>query len=161
MKPHRPSVAGARHETQVTEPAGSHSSEPLAEQTRGSRGSQHVRRGRAPSQPRALPVSAHELLEGVPDAVIGVDGEESIAFVNIQAAKMFGYKRTELLGQQVELLLPDRLREAHTRHRADYHANPTMRPMGVGLDLLGRRVPFASVLPSGVVEDALGEGNAA
>ena len=84
-------------------------------------------------------VSAHELLEAVPDAVVGVDGEGSIVFVNNQAEKMFGYGRTELLGQLVELLLPDRLHEAHARHRADYHATPATRPMGVGLDLLGRR----------------------
>jgi PAS domain S-box-containing protein len=86
-----------------------------------------------------LHVSAHELLESVPDAVVGVGHDGLIAFVNVQAEKMFGYDRSAMLGQPVELLLPDRLREAHVRHRTAYHEHPTTRPMGVGLDLLARR----------------------
>ena len=86
-----------------------------------------------------MQVSADELLESVPDAVVGVDTEGRIAFVNVQAERMFGYERREMLGKRVELLLPDRLRCAHAGHRASYHASPTTRPMGAGLDLLARR----------------------
>ncbi|HLK12345.1 MAG TPA: PAS domain-containing sensor histidine kinase [Candidatus Binatia bacterium] len=83
--------------------------------------------------------SAGELLEAIPDAVVGVDGEGRIAFVNGQAERMFGYHRSAMLGRPVELLLPDRLGPAHVRHRASYQANPTTRPMGAGLYLLARR----------------------
>jgi PAS domain S-box-containing protein len=86
-----------------------------------------------------LPVSARELLESVPDAIVCVDAEGRIAFVNLRAEEMFGYDRTEMVGQRLELLLPDRLAEAHAQHRAGYHANPTARPMDTGLDLLARR----------------------
>src|SRR5690606_12138077 len=55
------------------------------------------------------------------------------------AEEMFGYQRGELLGQEVETLLPDSLRARHARHRDRYNREPHRRPMGVGLDLLGRR----------------------
>jgi PAS domain S-box-containing protein len=94
---------------------------------------------KAAENPPPLDVSARELLESVPDAVVGVDAGGSIVLVNIQAERMFGYEPSEMLGQRIELLLPDRLEEAHARHRAGYHANPGTRPMGLGLDLLARR----------------------
>jgi protein-histidine pros-kinase len=86
-----------------------------------------------------LQVTACELLESVPDAVLGVDGDGCIAFVNAQAETMFGYQRDELVGQRIELLLPERFHAAHGRHRARYGATPTTRPMGAGLDLFARR----------------------
>jgi protein-histidine pros-kinase len=86
-----------------------------------------------------LHVSARDLLESAPDAVVGVDAAGRIAFVNAQTEKMFGYARREMLGQRVELLLPTRLREAHVLHRSAYWANPSTRPMGVGLDLVALR----------------------
>ncbi len=92
-----------------------------------------------PDERPALHVSAHELLEAVPDAVIGVNADGCIAFVNVQAENMFGYERREMLGKRIELLLPGHLAEVHARHRARYHANPTTRLMGVGLDLVARR----------------------
>ncbi len=79
------------------------------------------------------------LVESAPDAVIIVDPGGAIMLVNAQTEKLFGYGRTELLGKPVETLLPGRLRERHAAHRADYLANPTTRPMGVGLELAGRR----------------------
>ena len=86
-----------------------------------------------------LHVSARALLDSVPDAVVGVDREGRIAFVNAQTENLLSYERREMLGQPVELLLPDHLKGAHARHREVYHANPTTRPMGVGLDLVARR----------------------
>ena len=52
---------------------------------------------------------------------------------------MFGYSRKEMAGHPVEMLIPMRLRDAHQRHRADYFVRPRRRPMGIGLDLAGRR----------------------
>jgi PAS domain S-box-containing protein len=95
--------------------------------------------GTADDAARPPLVSAHELLEAVPDAIVGVDGRGDIAFVNRQAERMFGYSRTEMLGCPVELLMPAALRDAHVGHRAAYVASPATREMGVGLDLVARR----------------------
>lgn len=79
------------------------------------------------------------LLEAAPDAmvVIGMDGR--IALVNAQAEKIFGYAREQMLGQEVEMLMPERYRHRHASHRKDYCAQPKMRPMGAGLELYGLR----------------------
>ena len=79
------------------------------------------------------------MLETAPDAMIIVDERGRIAIVNRQAEDMFGYTRAELLGHEVEMLLPERVREDHLQHRAGYAGNPELRPMGPGLDLFGRR----------------------
>ena len=79
------------------------------------------------------------LLESAPDGIVIVDGQGRIVLVNGQAEKMFGYRRDELLGRPVEVLLPDALREGHVAHRERYQAKPTTRPMGIGMDLAGRR----------------------
>jgi len=62
-----------------------------------------------------------------------------MVLINSQAMKMFGYDREELLGQPVEMLLPERFRGKHAGHRAKYQASPHVRPMGDGLKLLGLR----------------------
>jgi PAS domain S-box-containing protein len=80
-----------------------------------------------------------ELLEAAPDAIIEVDREGRIVLVNAAAEDIFGYARAELLGQSVELLIPESARERHGEHRACYWANPVKRPMGFGLVLLARR----------------------
>ncbi|HVZ30930.1 MAG TPA: PAS domain S-box protein, partial [Polyangiaceae bacterium] len=80
-----------------------------------------------------------ELLEAAPDGVVIVDGAGRIVFANSQAERLFGYRSSELLGQGVELLVPERLRTVHARQRAAYVDAPRMRPMGSGQDLLGRR----------------------
>jgi PAS domain S-box-containing protein len=59
--------------------------------------------------------------------------------VNAQTEKLFGYPREELLGQPVEILLPERFRDAHEKHRGAYFAELQARPMGAGLELYGRR----------------------
>ena len=79
------------------------------------------------------------LLEAAPDAIVGVDRSGDIVLVNGQTERLFGYARDELIGQQVEVLVPERLRPAHPRHRATYLGNPATRPMGAGLELAGRR----------------------
>jgi PAS domain S-box-containing protein len=79
------------------------------------------------------------LIEGAPDAIVIADAEGRIVLVNAQTERLFGYARDELLGQPVEMLLPERLRGVHVGHRAGYRAVPRTRPMGGGPDLLARR----------------------
>jgi PAS domain S-box-containing protein len=79
------------------------------------------------------------LLEVAPDPILIVDERGSIAIVNRQTELAFGYARDELIGQPVETLVPERFRAMHTGDRAGYQANPRTRPMGIGLELFGRR----------------------
>src|SRR5262245_44893356 len=79
------------------------------------------------------------LLQSASEGVVLVDATGRITLVNAAAERMFGYDRAELLGQPLEVLLPDRARSAHTEHRTHYFAAPRVRPMGSGLDLAGRR----------------------
>jgi PAS domain S-box-containing protein len=80
-----------------------------------------------------------ELLEAAPDAIIKVDREGRIMLLNLATEKSFGYKRDELLGQSVEMLVPEAVRGGHAQHRANYWDRPVTRPMGSGLTLQGRR----------------------
>jgi formate hydrogenlyase transcriptional activator len=79
------------------------------------------------------------LFEFSPDAIIVVDEQGRIAEVNAQVEKFFGYKPLELSGQTVEVLVPERFRNIHPIHRQQYRAHARTRPMGIGLDLRGRR----------------------
>ena len=71
--------------------------------------------------------------------IIKADSTGEIVLVNDQAERLFGYAREELLGKSIEVLLPERFRDRHEHHRFDYAADPHARPMGVGLELFGRR----------------------
>ncbi|MBI4497998.1 MAG: PAS domain S-box protein [Chloroflexi bacterium] len=79
------------------------------------------------------------LLEAAPDALVTVDRDGRIVFVNSQTERLFSYTRDELLRQPIEILVPERFRGLHTGHRAAYAAAPRVRPMGVGLELYARR----------------------
>lgn len=79
------------------------------------------------------------LLESAPDAVVIVDVNGTIILVNSQTESLFGYRRTELLGHPVEILVPDRFKDRHPGFRDGYFAEPKVRPMGAGLELYGRR----------------------
>ena len=79
------------------------------------------------------------LLESATEGIILIDPGGRITLVNRAAERMFGYPRIELLGQTLEILLPERIRPSHLRHRTGYFAEPRVRPMGIGLDLSGRR----------------------
>ena len=79
------------------------------------------------------------LLESAPDAMVIIDERGKIAIVNGQAETMFGYSRGQMLGKAVETLLPERLRKRHVGHRTSFVKSPSLRPMGVGLDLAARR----------------------
>lgn len=86
-----------------------------------------------------------ELLEAAPDAIIEVDHEGRIVLMNRVTEETFGYTRHELLGQCVDVLLPDQLRGSHAGHRAEFEADPVTRPMGMGRVLHGRRKDGSSV----------------
>ncbi|MEZ4974514.1 MAG: PAS domain S-box protein [Cyclobacteriaceae bacterium] len=79
------------------------------------------------------------LLESAPDAMVIVNQLGEIVFVNTQTVSLFGYDRDELQGKKVEILIPAELRRNHERHRASYHKNPTVRPMGEDFELLGKK----------------------
>jgi PAS domain S-box-containing protein len=79
------------------------------------------------------------LLEAAADAMLLVNEDGRVVLVNTQAEKLFGWPREELLGQPVEVLVPERFRPDHPGHRRDYAVDPRSRPMGVNLDLFGRR----------------------
>ena len=78
------------------------------------------------------------LLESAPDATVIVNADGNIVQTNIQAEKLFGYTTEELLGQKVEVLIPERFRDQHPQHRTSYFKNAGVRPMGIGLELYGR-----------------------
>ena len=78
------------------------------------------------------------LLELAPDATVVVDAQGTIVFANAQVARTFGYSPGELVGQPVELLLPERFHGAHVAHRARFASQPKPRSMGDGLTLFGR-----------------------
>ena len=75
------------------------------------------------------------LLEAAPDAVVCVDADGRIVLVNAQTERLFGYGREELVGQLVEILVPDAIRASHPGLRAGYMADPRPRQMGAGIEL--------------------------
>src|SRR5947209_18382744 len=79
------------------------------------------------------------IVEAIPDALVAVNQQGVIIQANSQTEAMFGYTRDELIGQGIEILVPERQRGSHDQHRAEFYAQPKIRRMGSGLDLYGRR----------------------
>lgn len=94
---------------------------------------------RAARQESSLESRYRKLLEAAPDAILEVNSEGQIMLLNETAERMFGYSRGELLGLNVESLVPASMRGGHAQHRASYAARPNTRPMGTGLELQGQR----------------------
>jgi PAS domain S-box-containing protein len=79
------------------------------------------------------------LLESASQGIISIDRHGRIVLVNRRAEEMFGYSREEMLGAQIELLLPESRKHTHHKQRDEYFQHPRTRPMGIGMDLSGRR----------------------
>jgi PAS domain S-box-containing protein len=101
----------------------------------------------------------HSLFESSPDAIIASDPEGRITQINSRGESMFGYQRGELIGQSIEILVPERFRKTHPSRRKEYSAKAQVRPMGAGLELYGRRkdgTEFLADIMLGPVETAEG-----
>ena len=85
------------------------------------------------------PLALEGFLDAAPDAIVVVDWSGNIVIVNQLAERLFGYCRQELLGMQIEGLVPQRFSQHHTGYRNDYFREPHTRPMGEGRELSGRR----------------------
>src|SRR5215471_2240237 len=90
-------------------------------------------------------VSADQLLDAAPDAMIVVGGDGRIMRVNVQGERLFGYARAELIGRDLDLLIPERFRKPHSAHVGAYFSAPVTRPMGSGLALFGRHKDGAEI----------------
>ena len=88
---------------------------------------------------RLVEARSRGLLEAAPDAMVIVDTDGILIMVNNQTERLFGYERAELLGKQVEVLIPERFRGRHPGQRDGYFADPRSRPMRAGADLWGLR----------------------
>lgn len=79
------------------------------------------------------------LVDSAPDGLVVVNEKARIVLVNLQTEKLFGYERSELINQSIEILVPERFRTLHTGHWTKYMDGAQLRPMGAGLELHGRR----------------------
>ncbi|WP_437629964.1 PAS domain-containing hybrid sensor histidine kinase/response regulator [Sorangium sp. So ce854] len=109
------------------------------EQPSSQRVTPHERAPHGPAIPELGDDKFRQLIDAAPDAMVVVDEQARIVFVNIQTERMFGYPRGELIGQAIEILLPERFRQTHVARRSAFIASPKARPMGSGLELFGRR----------------------
>jgi PAS domain S-box-containing protein len=80
-----------------------------------------------------------EALDSAPDAIVITDASGRVLFANAQVTSLLGYERTEIVGQSIERILPERFRARHVTHRRRYCERPTVRLMGTGLDLYALR----------------------
>lgn len=88
---------------------------------------------------RASEARFRDLLQSAPDAILITDDQGRIQLVNAQTERLFGYRRDELIGQTIEMLIPERYRGRHVGYREGYHQDARTRPMGAGLELYGLR----------------------
>ncbi|MGD8644719.1 MAG: PAS domain S-box protein, partial [Chromatiales bacterium] len=79
------------------------------------------------------------LMESAPDAMLAVDDKGALVLVNSQAERLFGFPREELLGKEIEMLVPEAIRARHVEHRRQYAQSAKLRPMGANMELVGQR----------------------
>jgi PAS domain S-box-containing protein len=79
-----------------------------------------------------------DFIESAADAIVIVDSNGKIQIVNIQTEILFGYSREEIIGNEVEILMPSKYKDAHYQHRRGFSENPTSRTMGKGMELYGQ-----------------------
>jgi PAS domain S-box-containing protein len=84
-------------------------------------------------------VTVRTLLESLAEGVVIIDDSGTVLLVNSRAEQLFGYRREEIVGKPHSLLIPERFREIHEEHQANFFEEPRVRPMGELLDLAGRR----------------------
>ena len=94
---------------------------------------------RAKFEARAAERRFRDVLEWALDPMIIADSQGTVTMVNNAAEKLFGYSKSELVGQPFEILIPEGVRSAHARHRASFMAMPAVRGMGAGIELRARR----------------------
>jgi PAS domain S-box-containing protein len=92
-----------------------------------------------PASTTAEALLSGQFLEAIPDAIVAVNADGTILQVNSQTEQLFGYAHGKLIGQKIEVLVPQRFRVQHQGHRASFAASPKTRRMGAGLNLKGRR----------------------
>jgi diguanylate cyclase (GGDEF)-like protein/PAS domain S-box-containing protein len=93
----------------------------------------------ATTERRRAAETFERVVESAPSAIVAVDRQGKIVLVNSQVARIFGYQAKELVGQSVELLMPERFRRGHPDYRTRFSAKPQTRPMGAGRDLYAVR----------------------
>lgn len=98
-----------------------------------------LRRALAEEALRASEIKFRRILESAPDAMVIADAQGRILLVNGETERLFGYRRDELIGHPVEILMPERFRGRHPQQRQEYTAHPRTRPMDEGLELYGLR----------------------
>ena len=86
-----------------------------------------------------MEINIESILDVTPDSIVVINTDGVINYINKQTESLFDYKKEELIGNKVELLIPERFRQIHPDHRADYFSSPHVRPMGSGLELFGRK----------------------
>jgi PAS domain S-box-containing protein len=91
------------------------------------------------SERKRLEERFRAMVESAPMAMVMIEPSGTIRLVNAETERAFGYARQELVGQSIDVLVPERLRAGHGLHRAEFFASPASRAMGVGRDLFGRR----------------------
>lgn len=95
--------------------------------------------GRDVTERREQEQRFHGLLESAPDALVVINSESQIVFANCQAYHVFGYEPGELIGQPIEVLVPEQFRESHPAKVREFLAQGKTRPMAAGMELYGRR----------------------
>ena len=123
----------------------------------GSNGQQTIAAIRDVTERRAAQRRFRDLVESAPDGIVIIDADGLISLVNSQTESLLGYSRDQMIGQPVEMLVPDASREGHVDKRNQFIMQPEKRPMGSNLSLSARRAD-GSELPVEISLSPVGSG---